>query len=153
MAIPLGTCHHSLICKHILHHAKVVFMEASASYFHHTWLYYCSTLRAHRGNSEVNSEVDAIITHLQKSFVLLNKQSTWIIQPTAKYLLSCTWIWSHNLNNCILPLINEGLFNLRFCKWIWYLELWNDKSNGVQMNCIYDICVSTFWSAGVWTVL
>jgi len=142
MTKPLGHCHHSLICKHILHHA---FMTASAYSFHHSWIYYYSTLTAQSGNSEV----DAIITLLQKSLVLLNKQSTWIIQPVAKYLLSCNIILSHNLNNCILPLLNEGLFNRRFYKWIWYFELWNDKSNDVQINCIYDICVSTFWNTGV----
>jgi len=145
MIKPLGHCHHSLICKHILHHA---FMWASAYSFHHSWIYYYSTLTAQSGNSEV----DAIITILQKSLVLLNKQSTWIIQPVAKYLLSCNIILSHNLNNCILPLLNEGLSNPRFYKWIWYLELWNDKSNDVQINCIYDICVSTFWNTGVKTI-
>jgi len=25
-------------------------------------------------------------------------------------------------------------------------------NNDVQINCIYDICVSTFWTTGVWTI-
>jgi hypothetical protein len=54
-------------------------MRASASSFHHSWLYY----RSSRTLEKRNSEADAIM-HLQKSLVLLNKQSTGIIQPVIK---------------------------------------------------------------------
>jgi hypothetical protein len=80
-------------------------MWASVSSFHHSWLYYCSSLAIQKRNSEADA-----IRHVQKSFVLLNKQSTGIIQPVEKYLLSCNLIWSHNLNNCYTAITKSETF-------------------------------------------